>query len=145
MCFPGTCILMERYVLSAEKPLWKSKSKLSPYWDSTFVEQLCFVYTMPQQTKQLFPVQYRFLENTSKWPIKVPRKDVFQKQEWFTSGNTDLSAWRRSFFLSINLISDIEQVPISKTSEISYWKLWTLAFLNGWVCLTLKKYTLSGR
>ncbi len=30
---------------------------------------------MPQQTKQTFPLEYRSLENTSKWPIKVPRKD----------------------------------------------------------------------
>ncbi len=38
-------------------------------------------------------------------------------QGWFTPGNPELSAWRRSFLPSTNVISDTGQVPIPGTCQ----------------------------
>ncbi len=77
--FLGTCILMERYFLSVEKPLWKKQIQIwsiSPWKHMLIVcTMILLAYCMAQQTGNTFPLEYRSLENTSKWPIKVPRKD----------------------------------------------------------------------
>ncbi len=48
-------------------------------------------------------------------------------QGWFTPGNPELSAWRRSFFPSTNVLSDTGQVPIPGTVHVrhmngTFWK-----------------------
>ncbi len=44
-------------------------------------------------------------------------------QGWFTPGNHELSAWRRSFLPSTNVISDTGQVQIPGTCEAHEWNV----------------------